>query len=186
MGKPMDFKKKMKYVRGIKAATRGTDYDTANYLTLALLIGVPLGLIATRQMPATVLGIVFLPLPVLYYLTLYRWHRENQRQMMSFNPSVKLSIVDGMLGLDDGKSRARFDLEGIRELGVFIPGKTVDSGHWWIVVLEGLEYMFPGNAEGLEDFLAYFRKDPVFDTYPIDRPDVKSGRWTIWEKEGAG
>jgi len=186
MGKAMDYRKKWKYNRGIKAATNGTDYDTANYLTLALLIGIPVGLIATRQMPAMAVGTFLLPLPALYYLTFYRWQRESRREMMSFNPSVKLAVEDGTLKLDDGKQRAKFDLEGIRELGVFIPKKAANSDYWWIAVLEGLEYIFPKNAEGLEDFLANFRDDPVFDTYPIDRQDVKSGRWTIWEKEGAG
>ena len=186
MGKALDFKKKWKYTRGINAATKDTNYDTVNFLTLALLIGVPVGLIATRQMPAMVMGVILLPLPVLYYLTFYQWQIENRRQMMSFTSSVELAVEDGTLQLDDGKNRARFDLEGIRELGVFIPAKAGDSDHWWIVTLEGLEYLLPGNAGGIENLLAPFRDDPVFDTYPLDRPDVKPGRWTIWEKEGAG
>lgn len=185
MGKAMDFRTRMKYVRGIKTATRETNYDAVTFLTLVLLIGFPVGLIATRETPAAVLGAALLPLPVLYYLTIYRWQGENRREMMSFGPSAKLTVAEGMVSIDDGKNRARMEIEDIRELGVYIPGKG-GTDPWWIVALKGLEYLIPRNAEGLESFLGPFREDPVFDTYPLDRPDPKPGRWTIWEKEGAG
>jgi hypothetical protein len=182
----MDYKTKWKYRQTINGALRGTNYDILNFFILVLLLSIPLGLIAYREMPGMVLGFILLPLPALYFMTFYRWHSENKRRMQGFGSSTSVTVGDGMLDIDDGKAHANLPLENIRELAVFVPEKGEGSSYWWIVVLKGLEYLIPKETEGLENLLREFRDDPVFDTDPVDREDVKAGRWTIWEKEGAG
>jgi len=186
MGKVLDYRTKWKYKHGIKTAREGSGGAAGSILTLTLLAALPVGLVATRQLPAVVVGILLLPLPILYYLTIYRWQAETRHEIMGFNPSAKATIEDGMVKLQDDNNRARLDLEEIRELAVFIPEKPDKAGHWLIVVLKGLEYLLPGDAQGIDGLFDHFRDDPVFDTYPLDRPDIKPGRWTLWEKEGAG
>jgi hypothetical protein len=182
----MDYKTKWKYQQTINKALKGTNYDIMNFILMALIIAIPLGLIAKRAMPGMILGVILLPLPVLYFMTFYRWHNENRRGMQGFGSTASVKVEGGMLDIDDGSAHASLPLENIRELAVFVPQKEKGSNYWWIVVLKGLEYLLPKDAEGLESLLREFRDDPVFDTYPVDREDVKVGRWTIWEKEGAG
>ena len=182
----MDYKTKWKYRHTINKALKGTNYDAQNVLLLALLISIPLGLIINGERPGMILGFVLLPLPLLYYLTFYRWHAEYKRGMQGFGSSTSVTVGGGMLDITDGNSHANLPLENVRELAVYIPEKEKGSSYWWIVVLKGLEYLLPMDTKGLESLLREFRDDPVFDTHPLDRADVKTGRWTIWEKEGAG
>lgn len=182
----MDYKTRWKYRQAINKAVNDTNYDIMNFFIMVLLIGIPVGLIANREMPGTILGFFLLPFPVLYFMTFYRWHSENKRGMQGFGTSTSVTVGSGMLDIEDGKSHANLPLENIRELAVFVPEKKRGSSYWWIVVLKGLEYLLPGDTDGLENLLREFRDDPVFDTDPIDREDVKPGRWVIWEKEGAG
>lgn len=182
----MDYKTKWKYNHTINQTLKGGNYDTMNLFLLALLISIPAGLILNREMPGIILGFALLPLPLIYYFTFYRWHAENKRGMQGFGPSAKVVVAGGALDVTDGKSHANLPLENVRELAVFIPEKGDDLSWWWIVVLKGLEYLLPKDTEGLENLLTEFRDDPIFDTYPIDRSDIRTGRWTIWEKEGAG
>ena len=106
--------------------------------------------------------------------------------MGTFGSLTRVTVGKGMFELDDGKTRVNHDLKDIRELAVSIPEEAGECGHRWIVVLEGQEYVLPNDAEGLEDLLREFRDDQVFYTHPVDRPDIRPGRWTIWEKDGAG
>lgn len=182
----MDYKTKWKYGQTINKALNGTNYDIMNFFIMVLSISIPVGLIANWEMPGLVLGIILLPLPVLYFMTFYRWHSENKRGMQGFGSSASVTVGGGMLDIDDTKDHANLPIENIRELAVFVPEKEKGSNYWWIVALKGLEYLLPRDTEGLENLLREFRDDPVFDTDPIDREDVKPGRWVIWEKEGAG
>ena len=181
----MDYKTKWKYEKTISRAAKGTNYDAMNFILAVLVIAIPVGLIAYWEMPGSILGFLLLPLPVLYFMTFYRWHAQNKREMQGFGSSTSVTVGGGMLEIKDGSDKANLPLENIRELAVFVPEKEKDS-YWWIVVLKGLEYLLPKNTEGMESLLREFRDDPVFDTDPVDREDVKPGRWIIWEKEGAG
>ena len=182
----MDYKAKWKYRRALNMALKNTNYDAQNFLILVILIGFPLGLIVSREMPALALGLVLLPLSLIYYFTFYRWHAETRRGLLAFTSSARVSVSGGMLDINDGKEHAVLPLENVRELAVFIPEKDRESTYWWIVVLKGLEYLVPKEAEGVESLLREFRDDPVFDTHPVDRPDIRTGRWSIWLKEGTG
>jgi len=182
----MDYRTKWKYRQTINKVLKDTNYEAMNFIIMVLSISIPVGLIANREMPGMVIGIVLLPFPVLYFLTFYRWHSENKRGMQGFGPSASVTVGGGMLDVTDGRSHANLPLENVRELAVFIPEGEKGSSYWWIVALKGLEYLLPRDTDGLENLLREFRDDPVFDTGPVDREDIKAGRWTIWEKEGAG
>jgi hypothetical protein len=182
----MDYKTRWKYRQTINKALNGTNYDIMNFIIMVFSISIPLGLIVSRQTPGLVLGIILLPAPFLYYLTFYRWHAENARGMQGFGSSTSVTVSGGTLDIKDGKSHANLPIENIRELAVFVPEKEKPPHYWWIVALKGLEYLLPKETEGLENLLREFRDDPVFDTDPVDREDIRAGRWTIWEKEGAG
>ena len=65
MGKVLDYRMKWKYNHGIKAAREESGGGAGSILTLALLAALPVGLVATRQLPAVVVGILLLPLPIL-------------------------------------------------------------------------------------------------------------------------
>lgn len=182
----MDYKAKWKYRQAINKALKDTNYDIMNFMIVVLSISIPIGLIANWEMPGTILGFILLPFPFIYFMTFYRWHSENKRGMQGFGSSASVTVKGGMLDINDGKAHANLPMENIRELAVFVPEKETGSAYWWIVVLKGLEYLLPKETEGLESLLREFRDDPVFNTDPVDREDVKPGRWIIWEKEGAG
>jgi hypothetical protein len=117
----MDFRTNWGYKRAADRAGKDTNYDARSFLTMVALIGFPLGLLLSRQMPGMLLGAFLLPLPIIYYLTFFRWNAENRRSKQGFGPLAKVAVERGILHLDDGKSRTDIDLEDIRELAVFIP-----------------------------------------------------------------
>jgi len=126
----MDYKTKWKYRHTINKALKGTNYDAQNVLLLALLISIPLGLIINGERPGMILGFVLLPLPLLYYLTFYRWHAEYKRGMQGFGSSTSVTVGGGMLDITDGNSHANLPLENVRELAVYIPEKEKGERDW--------------------------------------------------------
>ena len=106
--------------------------------------------------------------------------------MVTLGSMTRVTVGKGMFELDDGKTRVKHNLEDIRELAVSIPEETGASRYRWIIILEEQEYVVPNDTQGLEDLLREFRDDQMFDTHPVDRSDIRPGRWTIWEKDGAG
>jgi hypothetical protein len=168
-----------------RVSKEGSD-DARYYLVAALLIGIPLVLVINRGVLGMILGIVLLPLPIIYYFVFFKRHFANKRSIQGFNSSAAVTVGNGMLAITDGRANVKLYLENVRELAVFITAKRSKPSHWWIIATKGFEYILPENTEGLESLLREFRDDPVFDTHPLDRPDVKTGKWTIWQKEGAG